>query len=109
MDQPKVLPFQPRPTQLAARIREIAKDDELITWAEHSFDRSDQRDISIRDALVVLRGGHIKGDIESGKNRGEWKCKMVKAMKGRREIGVVTIVINDRSLFVKTVEWEDLR
>ena len=30
-------------------------------------------------------------------------------MKGSREIGVVTIVMSNRRLFVKTVEWEDLK
>ena len=59
--------------------------------------------------LDVLRTGFVKGDIEPGRNPGEWKAKMVKEMKGRREIGVVTIVIDGHRLFVKTVEWEDLR
>jgi hypothetical protein len=28
-------------------------------------------------------------------------------IKGSREIGVATVVVNGKHLFVKTVEWED--
>lgn len=109
MRQPSPIPFRPNPSVLEARVREIAKDDENITWGNHCFDRQDERDITIRDALTVLRSGYLDGDIEAGTREGEWKCKMVKPMKGRREIGVVAIVIKMRSIFIKTVEWEDLR
>lgn len=67
------------------------------------------REINDRMMFDVLRTGFLKGEIEPGKNPGEWKAKMCKQMKGQREVGVVAIVIRDRSLFVKTVEWEDLR
>jgi len=103
------LPFKPPRAHLEKRIRELAKDDERIIWGDHAFDRSDERDITIRDALFVLQTGYIDGKIEAGKFLGEWKCKMTKSMKGRREIGVVVIVIKDKEIFVKTVEWEDLR
>ena len=105
----KALPFKPRRSELEKRIRELAKNDESIIWGDHSMERSDDRDITIRDGLTVLRSGYLDGDIEPGDNPGEWKGKMTKAMKGRREIGVVVIVIRNESLFVKTVEWEDLR
>jgi ribosomal protein L39E len=52
--------------------------------------------------------GNDQRRIEPGANAGEWKAKMAKQMKGNREVGVVTIVINGNKLFVKTVEWEDL-
>jgi hypothetical protein len=50
----------------------------------------------------------LKGEIEPGSNPGEWTAKMCKEVKGRREVGVVTIVMRAKRLFVKTVEWEDL-
>lgn len=34
---------------------------------------------------------------------------MIKTIKGRRQVGVVTVFVSDRHLFVKTVEWEDLK
>ena len=87
----------------------MAKDSENITWGDHAFDRSDERDITIRDASTVLQTGYLDDKLEAGLNPGEWKGKMTKAMKGRREIGVVVVVIRNESLFAKTVEWEDLR
>ena len=87
----------------------MAKDDEHSVWGVHAFDRSEERDITIRDALTVLRSVYLDDVLEAGLNPGEWKGKMTKAMKGRREIGVVVIVIRNESLFAKTVEWEDLR
>lgn len=42
--------------------------------------------------------------------RGEWKVTVVKRIAGRREAGVVTIILKDaETLFVKTVEWMDTR
>ena len=70
----------------------------------------DWRGITDNMMFEVLRTGFIKGgDIVPGKNPGEWKVKMTKKMKGQREVGVVTLVINCQRLFIKTVEWEDLR
>ena len=77
--------------------------------ADHAFERGDLRDITITDGLIVLRSGLLDDDTEPGLNPGEWKGKMTKVMKGRREVGVAVIVIRDAALFVKTVEWEDLR
>lgn len=94
---------------LESRIRDLAKNDENITWGDHAFDRSLERDITIRDALNVLRSGFLDDKIEAGTYPGEWKGKMTKPMRGRREVGVVVIVISNDSLFAKTVEWEDLR
>jgi hypothetical protein len=33
---------------------------------------------------------------------------MVRAVKGRREVGVVVLTVRNEYLLVKTVEWEDL-
>lgn len=68
-----------------------------------------ERDISIRIALSVLRGGFVVGRIEPGERPGEWKAKIVQTVKGRREVGVVAIAVRNDYIFVKTVEWEDVR
>jgi hypothetical protein len=68
----------------------------------------EERGITRLDAVRVLQRGSISGKVEPGKNHGEWKCKIVARLKGSREIGVVTIVVKEKKLFVKTVEWEDL-
>lgn len=68
----------------------------------------EERGISTLDALRVLRDGEIQGGIDAGRSKGEWKCKIIRRMKGTREIGVVTVVSSAGRLYVKTVEWEDL-
>jgi hypothetical protein len=101
--------FKPKPSELLKIIRRLAQDSKLVGFGGHSIDRMEQRGITRLDALRVLRTGQIEGDIEAGNAEGEWKCKIVSKLQGSREIGVVTIVANGRRLFVKTVEWEDLR
>jgi hypothetical protein len=106
--------LKPKPSELEKLIRELAKDSRNVRWRSERFEthaaaRMEWRDITDRMMFEVLRTGSVKGAIELGKNPGEYKVKMSKQMKGRREVGVVTIVINRRRLFIKTVEWEDLR
>jgi hypothetical protein len=103
-----VVQFRPLPTQLLAMVQAAAADSANVKFSNHALDRMEERGIATMDALRVLRGGSIKGAIEAGKAKGEWKCKVVKPMKGAREIGVITIVMAAGRLFVKTVEWEDL-
>jgi len=109
-----IVQFRPRPSQLEGRIRQLAKDSGKVRWRartheSHSETRMEWRDITDRMMFDVLRTGYLKGEIEPGMHPGEWKAKMCKQMKGQREVGVVTIVVRDSWLFVKTVEWEDLR
>ena len=89
------------------RIRAIAANSDHISWAVHALERMDEREIFDDDVLSVLRLGGIFGDPEETL-RGEWKCKMIRQVRGSREVGVVTIILKTGFLFVKTVEWEDL-
>lgn len=108
-----VVQFAPRISDLEKVIRDLALDSRNVRWrassyATHAESRMNWRDITDKMMFEVLRSGFIKGEIEPGRNPGEWKAKMVKQMKGTREVGVVTLVINRQRLFIKTVEWEDL-
>ena len=94
---------------LIAVIRFLASDTDRIDWAIHAHERMAERNITPRDALVVLRNGDIEGDITPGRSKGEWQCKVCFPIKGSREVGVATVVIETERLFVKTVEWEDPR
>lgn len=102
----KVLPLLPKPERLEKLVHELAADTRNIKWRDHAFDRMDERDIGPQEALAVLRTGMLTGEIKLGRNPGEFKCKLVKAFRGRPDIGVVTIVYNGRELRVITVEWE---
>lgn len=101
--------MQPKPDQLLLRIRQLARDSRNVGFSSHAEDRMDERGISDLDTLRVLRTGQIAGEISPGKFEGEWKCKVVAPLKGRREAGVVVLTIRMRKLRVKTVEWEDLK
>jgi hypothetical protein len=89
-------------------VRKAAADSRNVSFGMHALDRMEERGITTLDALRVLRSGEIEGELEAGKNAGEWKCKIVAKIKGSREVGVVTIVMRVGRLFIKTVEWEDL-
>lgn len=104
----KVAPFKPRTNDLEKTIRTLAAGRISPGFSDHAFDRMDERGITTIDVVRVLRTGGIKGEIVAGRSAGEWKCKVVAKIKGSREIGVITVVIAQRKLFVKTVEWEDL-
>lgn len=88
------------------RIRALALDSGLILWGSHASDRMEERGIFDVDVLAVLRKGTISG-VPERTPRGEWKCKMVRQIRGSREVGVVTIILLSGCLFIKTVEWED--
>ena len=105
----RVLPFRPRTEDLETTIHEIAKVDRYVYMGAHAKERLLDRGFTRVDAVRVLCRGHIDGPIEPGNSPGEWKCKVVARLKGSRDIGVVTIVIEGKKLFIKTVEWEDLK
>lgn len=105
---PKVALFRPRTNDLEQVIRNLAAGRISPGFSEHALDRMDERGITTLDVVRVLRTGGIKGEIGAGRAAGEWKCKVVAKIKGSREIGVITIVVAQQRLFVKTVEWEDL-
>ena len=104
----KILEFKPHPSKLLVLVRSAALDTRNVAFSSHARQRLELRDISDLEAIKVLRLGEIKGDIEPGGNRGEWKCKIVAPIKGRRDVGVITIILVNGRLLIKTVEWEDL-
>ncbi|MCH9694283.1 MAG: DUF4258 domain-containing protein [Gammaproteobacteria bacterium] len=104
-----ILKLTPRVGDLEQTIHGLAEKSENVSWSIHALERMVERDITDLQILRVLRTGMIESEIEAGKNPGEWKCKMVAEIRGRREVGVVTICNNGQRLYVKTVEWEDMR
>lgn len=105
---PKVV-ITMRPSTLGALVNRLAKDTANIRWSKHARDRMEERGIRDHMAVDVLRHGAAKGDVEPGQQPGEWKVKITKEVKGRREVGVVVVVVRNSNLFVKTAEWEDVR
>jgi len=92
-----------------ALIKQLAQDSKNIRFTTHANERMEERDISLADVVRVLCQGSIEGHPEEGLKSGEWKCKMVRHARGNREIGVISIIVKEAYLLIKTVEWEDLR
>ena len=102
------MPLKPTREKLCAKIARIAHADRSVYFGRHARERMEERSITRQDAIRVLRMGEIEGEIEGGQKPEEWKCKVIGRVKGSREIGVVTVVAGGESIFIITVEWEDL-
>lgn len=90
------------------RIHQAAQRTECVIFGDHALERMVERGITDAQVFEVLRTGQVI-EAPTPAEVGEWKCKVVKQLRGGREIGVITIILKNGKLFVKTVEWEDLR
>jgi len=95
------------PSRLMPVIRFLAGHSERVIFSDHAIERMDERGVTDEEVLSVLRLGEIRGAVAPGDGCGEWRCKVVARPRGSRLLGVVTIVMLDDYLFIKTVEWED--
>ena len=101
---------RPDPRKLREIARFIATNDtKNVFLTDHALERMEERDIPDVTVYRVLRNGYMKGDPEPGEKDGEWKIVICDQVRGRREVGVVTIVVKAKKLVIKTVEWKDLR
>ena len=105
-EQQRVARFRLTAARAQDYIREAAQDAHNVVWSRHALARMEERRIYDIDVLRILRNGWVDDDPEPTE-RGEWKCKMTLNMKRGRTAGVVTIIMLNGALFVKTVEWED--
>jgi hypothetical protein len=101
-----VAPFKLTRAGAERRIRELADNDNNIIWGEHAQQRMAERDIEDVVVLRVLRCGYVDTEPELTEYN-EWQCKVTLKVRGSRVAGVVTIILHNGRLFVKTVEWED--
>lgn len=88
------------------RIRETAADTSKIVWSEHIHIRMAERSIDDVDVLRILQRGCVDEEPVQARE-GEWKAKMKLRLRGTRTAAVVTIIMVNGNLFLKTVEWED--
>lgn len=100
--------FRLTPAVAERRIRETAADSDFIIWGDHALERMDERGITDVQVLEILRTGMVV-ETPAKTECDEWQCKIVKELRGRRKAGVVTIILHNGRLFLKTVEWEDMR
>lgn len=104
----KVTAFRLTVALAEKRIREVAATSSRVIFGNHARERMREREIDDIDVLRILRSGHVI-ENPAPAEAGEWKCKIVRQMKGTRDVGVVAIILRSGSLFIKTVEWEDMR
>jgi hypothetical protein len=90
------------------RIRQAAQDTSNVILSEHALDRMEERGFDDQQVFEILRNGHVLENPTFTEFE-EWKCKIVKKLRGGRDAGVITIILRSGKLFIKTVEWEDLR
>lgn len=88
------------------RIQQIALTTENVILGVHALARMTEREIFDVDVFRVLRTGYVDEPPEQTAAN-EWKCKVTLKLRGGRTAGVVTIIMQNSKLFVKTVEWED--
>jgi hypothetical protein len=89
------------------RIRKIAEVSENVLLSTHAREQMAAREIFDVDVFRVLRQGYVDEAPELTEFN-EWKCKVTLKIRGGRTAGVITIILHNGKLFVKTVEWEDL-
>ena len=101
-----VRPLRRRADRAQNIINEAAQDTANVIFGTHALQRMDERGVSDLEVYRILRTGCVL-ELPERTERGEWKCKVVKKLRGQRELGVVTIIVPHGCLFIKTVEWED--
>lgn len=100
--------FRLTPGEATRRIRQTAEKTEKVIFGDHALERMEERGITDAQVYEVLRKGHVS-EPPALTELGEWKCKIVKQLRGGREAGVITIILKSGRLFIKTVEWEDVK
>lgn len=102
----RVVPFKlpktaPTREELLVRVRNLAANSANIRWEHpHIRQRMDERNISMRQALEVLRKGKaISGPTQD--DYGDWRLKLLRKVAGRRVQVVVAVL--EKHLTVVTV------
>lgn len=92
-----------------ARVRALSMDTSNLRWSSHIRERMIERGIDSEDVLRILRNGDVESPPVEGQYSGEWRVKLTRKLSNGRVAGVVTVIINDRTLRLVTTEWEDYR
>ena len=103
-----VTTFRLTANEAKRRIHQTATRTEHVIFGDHALERMEERGITDAQVYEVLRNGDVT-EPPALTQLGEWKCKIVKQLRGGREIGVLTIILKNGKLFIKTVEWEDVQ
>lgn len=101
--------FSPDRAAFQTRVRDLAAEScNVLQKSGHARDRQEERGIYDWMLFDVLRTGFLEGPIVAGENPGEWKFEMTKRVKGKREVGVVSVLMRETKIFVVTAMWKDM-
>ncbi len=103
----KVIKFQKplSPTDATNKIREIAMDSGNVAITDHTIERMQERDFSMRDLLELLRNGYVDDEPEYNAETQEYKYKIARVVD-TRTAAAITIIINNEKLLVITIMWK---
>jgi len=105
-ERPKVARLRFTAAKARQRINVLAERTNNLIWTDHIRVQMLNRGITTNDVLRVLRTGYVDED-PTETERGEWKCKITKSIRGGRDVGVVTVIWQATRLVLVTAEWED--
>jgi hypothetical protein len=94
---------------LEVQIRKIAEKSEAVLFSPHALERMAERGLTDVEVIRALRFGSVSGLPWHEPDIGGRGCKVVFLPRGGRAVGVITVVLEEMELLVKTVEWEDRR
>lgn len=104
---PKIIKFPPRGklhSNDAEKIIRTIKRKNVI-FSIHAFERMEEREILKEDVHWILENGYA--DTPNLNNNGEWEVIMERKLRGERKAGIVTVILSEKKLFIKTVLWRD--
>jgi hypothetical protein len=104
----KPIPLRLRADQAERLIHRLARDSGNVILTTHAKERMAERDIVRHDLDRILRAGTVLEE-PSRDRYGNWSCKIIHRLRGRRDAGAVTVIEKAKKLIVVTVEWEDVR
>ena len=93
------------PTDATNKIREIAMDSGNVAITDHTIERMQERDFSMRDLLELLRNGYVDDEPEYNAETQEYKYKIARVVD-TRTAAAITIIINNEKLLVITIMWK---
>ena len=83
------------------RVRELAEFTKNINWTIHSLERADEREVTLQQAIAVMRQGELVDDPVRDEYGG-WKVTLKRHCSGK-SVRVVVAVSDTDELFIVTV------
>ena len=83
------------------RVRELAVSTNKINWTTHFLERADEREITLRQVITVMRRGELAEDPVRDEYGG-WKVTLKRHCAGQL-VRVVVAISDTNELFIVTV------